>query len=127
MSKLEFRVFQDIEFEGCWRVEALNEETKEIQIALFSGPDCERLAHEYEAFRAGKHPAAKSIPAPTAAPTITSTRKDPDTVIFDMADGEQRLVRYKELVWRYGKQRNRLVGEPKPITERIGTVVKGKA
>lgn len=116
MSKLEFKVFADIEFEGCWRVEARDEETKEVFIALFSGPDCERLAHEYEAFRNGKHPAAKSIPAPSPGQS--------DTVLLTMVDGEELLIRPKDLSWTFGKQRSCLKGVPKPAIQRLG--VKGK-
>lgn len=121
MSKLEYKVFSDIEFEGCWRVEARNEETKEVFIALFSGPDCERLAHEYEAFRTGKHPAAKPAPEPA----VTSILSDPETVTLTMADGERLLTRYNDLVWTFGKQRSCLMGRPKPAIQRLGT--KGKA
>jgi hypothetical protein len=123
MSKLEFIPFADKMVQGDWRVEAIDEKSGDAFIAIFSGPECDRLANEYAAFKNGKHPAAKPAPEPAAAPAPIS--KDSDLTLFTLADGEQLLVSVDDVSWTYGKQRRCLKGVPKPAIQRLG--VKGKA
>ncbi len=113
MSKTEIKVFPDIEFEGAWRVESL-QPSGEIHIALFSGPESERLAHEYEAFRNGTHPAVKSenVVAPVVA--------DSETVMVNLTDGGSLVIRPKELLWSFSKRWNSLNAKPKPAIQRLG-------
>ena len=123
--KIEYKVFADTEFEGAWRVEGLSEETKEISIALFSGPDSERFAHEYEAFRNGKHPGAPAS-APVAAPASPSTAEsETETTTIYMKDGGRFVIRPKDLEGTFSKRWNSLTLKPRPAMQRLGSA-KGK-
>lgn len=123
MSKIEFIPFADKMFEGDWRVEAVNEEAKEVYIAIFSGPENERLAHEYAAFKNGKHPVAKPE-AILRNELVDAVAKD--TLLLTLKTGEDILIRPKDVVWdRDPRRKGGITGTPKPAIEFLG-VKKGK-
>ena len=110
--KLEYKVMADKEFEGAWRVEALDVKSGDIFIAIFAGPDSERLANEYSAFRNGKHPAAKPevITIPTAAPL-----PDKDSLVLTLKTGEVISLNLKSTEWsKDPRNKNAVIGKPKP-------------
>jgi hypothetical protein len=116
---LEFKIFPDQEFEGSWRVESIDEKTDAVFIAIFSGPASERLAHEYLAFKTGKHPALKPAPAPEPAPAPAPSAEK-DEVLISLVDGDDMLIRPKDLLWSFSKRWNSLTGKPKPAIQRLG-------
>ena len=119
--KLEYKVMADKEFEGAWRVEALDAKSGDIFIAIFAGPDSERLANEYSAFRNGKHPAGKPevITIPTAAPL-----PDNGSLVLTLKTGEEISIIPKDMIWAWDKRKKSVVATPKPAIQRLS---KGKA
>jgi len=125
MSKIEFIPFADKMVEGDWRVEAVNEDAKEVYIAIFSGPDCERLANEYAAFKNGMHPAMKQV-ATLRTEVLDAVSKD--TLRLTLKTGEEVIIRPNDLVWDLNPRlRGSIVGSPKPAIERLGVIKKGKS
>jgi hypothetical protein len=123
MSKVDFVPFADKMIEGDWRVEAVNADAKEVYIAIFSGPDCERLAHEYAAFKNGKHPAVGIL-----QPAVLVTSAVQDTLQLNLKNGDQILVRPNDMVWEFNPRlKGSIVGSPKPAIERLGVIKKGKS
>jgi hypothetical protein len=117
MSKIEFIPFADKMVDGDWRVEAVNSDAKEVYIAIFSGPECERLANEYAAFKNGKHPAVK----PEAI--LRNELHDAvakDTLQVTLKTGEDISFRPKDWLWaRNPRSKSGLIAEPKPAIEFI--------
>jgi hypothetical protein len=120
-EKDEFKVFPDKEFEGAWRVESIDPIRDQVCIAIFSGPDCERIAHEYVAFMDGSHPA---LGKSTAPPLVSPVSSGPDVVHLPQADGGELLVRWKEFLWSFCKRTGNIKGKPRPAVEQA---TKGKA
>ncbi len=117
MSKLQFKTFPDKEYQDSWRVEALDETTGEVYIALFSGPESDRLAHEYEAFKNGRHPAAPPAAVPVS---VESTPAEPETALIYMKDGGRFVIRPKDLEGTFSKRWNSLTLKPRPAMQRLG-------
>jgi len=124
-TKIEYIPFADQQVEGDWRVEAINEKEGEVYIAIFSGPGCEKRAHEYAAFKNGKHPL--SAPKPVVAPPVP-VPAPAAPVAEKLSRGEFRIrttdngtlvVRPHEMNWKFDKIRKTLSGKPKPAIERI--------
>ncbi len=112
--KIEFTPFADKMVEGDWRVEAINDEG-EVYIAIFSGPECERLAHEYAAFKNGKHPAVKPevISIPTAAPLLDKE------LHLTLENGEDISFRPDNFTWGINPRcKSGLIATPKPALKR---------
>ncbi len=119
MSKSEYKVFADREFEGAWRAETLSEDSNEVCLAIFSGPDSERLAHEYAAFRSGKHPAAQ-VPQTAVPPVVPQ-----DTLLLTLETGDNILIRPRDFLWAFNPRcKKGLTASPKPAIEFIS---KGKS
>jgi hypothetical protein len=51
---MRFEVSQDREFPGDWRVEAIDKNSGDIFVAVFSCADAERRAREYAAWQESK-------------------------------------------------------------------------
>jgi hypothetical protein len=59
--KMHQEVFADKEFPNDWRVEAIDKDSGDIFVAVFSGPDAEERAREYadwQTAKRGKRPVA---------------------------------------------------------------------
>jgi hypothetical protein len=114
---LEFKIFEDLEFEGSWRVESIDEKTNAVFIAIFSGPASERLAHEYLAFKTGKHPAAK----PEVAPALKVEPASSEMHIT-LKDGVEVLFNPDSFLWEVNpRNKAGLVATPKPAFKKTGT------
>ncbi len=112
--KLEYKVMADKEFEGAWRVEALDTKSGDIFIAIFAGPDSERLANEYSAFRNGKHPAAKPEVVTPPVPATTFT-KDNESLVLTLKTGEVISLNLKSTEWsKDPRNKSAVIGKPKP-------------
>jgi|SRR5208282_621025 len=121
MSKLEFKTFVDIEFEGCWRSETRDVDSKEVFIALFSGPDSERRAFEYTAFVSGKHPAVK----PVFPPPVQIALPVQDALVVTLQNGDDIDSRISNFLWDINPRcKGGLIATPKPAFK---VVKKGKA
>jgi hypothetical protein len=116
MPKTKFSVFADKEFTGAWRVESQGETPEESTIAIFAGPDCERLANEYAAFKNGVHPVTKPAPAlihiPSAAPLIQVAQ--PDILPITLVDGRMMNIRPKDLDWTFSVRWRKVCGTLRP-------------
>ncbi len=110
--------FEDKMIPGDWRVEAMNEHTGEVYIAIFTGVEAERRAAEYAAFKMGKLPAPKSAVATAApAPVFGAT---PEFVI-KTDNGHELLIRPDGLIWTYDKKREKISAWPKGPIELLST------
>ena len=126
-QKVEYIPFADQQVEGDWRVEAIDNASGECFIAIFSGPDCERSAVEYAAFKNGKLmlPAQAEPPMPLN-PAPEPVAFSPEAFQVVVKQGFEIVVRPKDLNWSFNAHLNRLSATPKPAIERIGAVKKGK-
>jgi len=124
MSKFEFKTFEDIEFEGAWRSETRDIDSGEIFIALFSGPDSERRAHEYTAFVSGKHPIAKPVvPEP---PPVQTDLPIQDALELTLQNGDEISSRISNFLWNINPRcKGGFTATPKPAFVRRSK--KGKA
>ena len=110
-TKLEFIPFADKMVESDWRVEAIDAKSGDCFIAIFSGPDCERLANEYAAFKNGKHPAVK--PEVIMIPSAATLPEKELHVTLD--NGEDITFRPDNFTWCINPRcKTGLVATPKP-------------
>jgi hypothetical protein len=110
MPKTKFSVFADKEFAGAWRVESQGDTPEESTIAIFAGPDCERLANEYAAFKNGVHPVTKSVPSPASLIQMAQ----PDILPITLVDGRMMNIRPKDLDWTFSVRWRKVCGTLRP-------------
>lgn len=128
MAKITYLpAFADKEDPSAWRVEGRNEDTGEIRIAVFGGPEAERLAVEYHAFKTGKLPASmttatKSTEGTVPKPEWVSTEK------FDLSKREitiitrqgHKVTLYPDRTeWSFDVRKNQLTAFTKPAVELV--------
>ena len=53
-NQMRHEVFADKEFPNDWRVEAIDRDSGDIFVAVFSGPDAEERAREYASWQEAK-------------------------------------------------------------------------
>lgn len=116
MAKLNYIAFADRQCPPDWRAEALDLKTGDSYIAIFSGPEAERRAVEYAAFKNGTIPAlveprAAQATAPAPAPTTQDTFK------IVTVNGHALVIRPANLDWRYDVKRELLKATPKAALE----------
>lgn len=114
----------DKEFENSWRVEAPDEETGEIRIAVFGGPDAEKCAVEYAMFKNGTHPLFKKIaatlpvvtpvPVPSVFPAATASS---DRLELKTNNGFDLTIALSDVKIIYDARRKTLTMKPKPAIE----------
>jgi hypothetical protein len=113
--------FADKENPEAWRVEGRNEDTGEIRITIFGGPEAEKLAAEYYAFKVGKLqvPATKStegtVPQPTWVPFDLSKRE----VTIITRQGHKVTLYPDRTEWSYDVRKNQLTAFTKPAVELV--------
>jgi hypothetical protein len=140
-GKIEYVAFADQNSKHDWRVEGVNEPTKEVYITIFSGNNAEARAVEYAALKNGTHQffeaikRAKAIIADKEAQAISSVPEPEPTLVsgveeFTVYDTRNRnfvLVRPRLGKWTFDKHRGKLLMVPLPAIERLGEgVTKGK-
>jgi hypothetical protein len=130
MAKITYLpAFADKENPEAWRVEGRNEDTGEIRISVFGGPEAEKLAVEYHAFKTGKLPipAVKSTEGTVPQPTWVPTEK------FDLSKSEitiitrqgHKVTLYPDRTeWSYDVRKNQLTAFTKPAVELVEKGVK---
>jgi hypothetical protein len=134
-KKTEYNAFADVQVEGDWRVEAVNEDAGEVYVTIFSGPNSELRAVEYAMLKNGTHPlfeklkAAKTASAPEPAPFVPPVVQNvyADSFVISPRNVDYDVVLHpNDMAWRYDAKRKKVSGEPKPAVERLECTTKKK-
>jgi hypothetical protein len=115
MAKLEYITFEDKQCPPDWRVEAFDTKTGESYIAIFSGPEAEKRAAEYLAFKSGKLSDLTAPAIVVPVPVVTSVRADAFKI--KTTNGHDLVIRPTSLDWTYDVRRRLLKAEPKAPIE----------
>lgn len=106
-APLKYIPFEDREFPGDWRVEAIDDLTNDCYVSIFMGPDAEYRANEYAAFKNGKHPVLKPV-----------QKFDPTKVekIKVMVEGGKEITLHLNgLEWSWNSKRKTVTAKQKEV------------
>ncbi len=117
---IKYELLRDKDIDGAWRVEALNELTDEINIALFGGPRAESNAIEYLGFKKGKLPKVAS-PAPAAAPDPTRHILGAEQEFEIKTKRGQRVwIQPSRMTWEYNERKDVVTGRTRSPIRKEG-------
>jgi len=111
--------FADKENPAAWRVEGRNEDTGDIRITIFGGPEAEKLAAEYYAFKTNKLPVPAAKPTEVVAGTSMPFDLNQREIIITTRQGHKVSLYPNRTEWSYDVRKNQLTAFTKPAVELI--------
>lgn len=117
-APLKYIPFPDQQVPGDWRVEAIDEITRDAYVAMFAGPDAEFRANEYAKFKNGKHPVAK--PETKTIEKLEVNHIVPSEITIEIQNGQKATFNPGDLLWTWNDNKKTISGKQKPLIELKG-------
>ena len=107
---LSYQAFEDKEVPGEWRVEAVNRQTGEAFIAIFTGPQCQARAAEYASFKNQLLSGAVPAPSPTPAPRPPQKALSGEILTLSVQDGQVVELHMPVIRWTWNERMKSVTG-----------------